>query len=181
MFFSLEKAVFLCAPVPPLLWDFALRVILLLAMPEHAYMYHTTSKKGLLGTLYNGVSTHHLTENTTVEFSHFVRVHYPWKIWLPPDSSWQTGVTQLTPMSWPCFECYKSSTLDELMSWLKYYPLDIPMLSYFNEAKVIFVYVTQLKELIAGIKAKLQGSVFHHYAFLFHKFSRKVEFSIQAV
>lgn len=58
------------------IWGFALKVMLLLAVPGHAYMHHTAGRKGLLGAPRYGVLTHHLPENTTVEFSHFVGVHY---------------------------------------------------------------------------------------------------------
>lgn len=96
--FSLGNAVFRCAPLPPPSWGFALRVMLSLAVPEHAYTYHMSGSKGLSGSLHRGVSTHHLPENTTVEFSHFVGVHYTWKICLPPASPWQTGVTLCDPV-----------------------------------------------------------------------------------
>lgn len=58
--------------------------------------------------------------------------------------------------------------LKGLMSWLQYYPLQIPCkpLSCFNEAKVIFVYVTLLKELIAEVMAMLQCSVFYLFIFM---------------
>lgn len=96
-FLPLETHVFWCAPLPAPLWVFTLRVMLLLAVPGHAYMYRTTGKKGLLGAPHDGVSTHHLPENTTVEFSHFV--HYTWKISLPPASPLQTGITLCDPVS----------------------------------------------------------------------------------
>lgn len=44
-FLALGNTVFWCAPLPPTFRGFALKVMLLLAVPGHAYMYHTTGKK----------------------------------------------------------------------------------------------------------------------------------------
>ena len=65
--------------------------------------------------------------------------------------------------SWPCYKCHNSSTplkawwADRIFSHLRYW---CKTLSCFNEAKVIFVQVTQLKELMVWARKKLQGSAF---------------------
>lgn len=114
---------------------------------------HDRQKKGILGAPSYGVSTHCLPESTTVEFSHFVGVHYTWKICLPPAFSMAHWCYTL----WPGFHLNQAQThsgssgackaheltllwvlhlqhpLKGLMSWLKYYPLEIPM-----QASVMF-------------------------------------------
>ncbi len=117
--------------------------MLLLAVPGHAYMYHTWGKKCLLDVPHCGVITHCFPESSIVEFSHFVGVHYTWKICLPPASPWQTGVTLCDPVfMWirqrhtqtdSSVSCKANELtlprvlqfqhfLKGLMSWLKYYP-----------------------------------------------------------
>lgn len=157
--------------------------MLLLAMPRHAYMYHTTGKKGLLGAPCYGVSTHcfskapqwnfpTLLESITHEKSVcLLLLHSKLEFHSLTRFSSESGTDThrhtpayfANPMSWPCIECYNSSTL--LKTWwaswnITYLRYQCKPLSCFNEAEVIFVWVTQLKELIVGAGAKLQGSVF---------------------
>lgn len=152
--------------------------MLLLAVPGHAYMHGTTSKK-----LFQHTTLQKKQKNTitTVEFSHFVGVNYTWKICLPSAFSWQTEVTVCDPdffqirhrhtrtlafftklKNWPCFQCYNFTLLKAWWAGWNITHLRYPwkLLSCFNEAQVIFVQVTQLKELIVGVREKLRGSVF---------------------
>lgn len=155
-FLTLGNAVFSCARS-------SFSSIMMLLPQSHAVLscawtclyvaYHTTGKKGFLGAPGYGVSTHHLPENTTVEFSHFVGVNYTWNICLHPASPWQTGVTLCDPVfiqirhrhtqagsSILCkaheltllWVVQLQHPLKVLMSWLKYYSLEIPMQASFN-------------------------------------------------
>lgn len=75
--------------------------------------------------------------------------------------------------NWPCFQCYNFTLLKAWWAGWNITHLRYPwkLLSCFNEAQVIFVQVTQLKELIVGVREKLRGSgffggfFFGHYAF----------------
>lgn len=128
--------------IPLALRGFILRVTLSLTVSGHAYMSHTIGMKGLLRhtTPYGFNTAFHkkvpqwnfsaLLESVTHKIS-VCLLPVPDKLGLTlfsSESSKESYVRMLFAKMevWPCFECHISHMLLSLMSWLKYFPLEIP-------------------------------------------------------